>query len=149
MARSMGGCIAVAICSALLHSDLRRDLPAFLNEEQTMLIDMSLANLRILQPEQVEKVRRIFGDSYNNQFRVMIAFAGANIIVTALLVYVARVKEPTGIQGTQAQAPGSAGSGVLDVKADMSDEERPADGDDRESRENLGREKSETVSGTK
>lgn len=98
MARTMGGCIGVAICSALLHSDLRRELPAFLSAEQTEMIDQSLANLVRILPEDVERVRRVFGESFNNQFRVMIAFAVANVIVTALLVLVTSRKEPIGPQ---------------------------------------------------
>jgi hypothetical protein len=87
MFRTLGGCIGVAICSALLHSSLRSELPTFLSPTQVFALDSSIASLTSLPPETAARVSTIFGHSYNKQFRVLIAFAAANVVVAVLLVF--------------------------------------------------------------
>ena len=87
MFRTLGGCIGVALCSALLHSSLRSELPTFLSPTQVFDLDSSIASLASLPPETAARVSTIFGRSYNKQFRVLIAFAAANVAVAGLLVF--------------------------------------------------------------
>lgn len=87
MFRTLGGCIGVAICSALLHSSLRSELPTFLSPTQVFALDSSIASLASLPPETAARVSTIFGRSYNKQFRVLIAFAAANVVVAVLLAF--------------------------------------------------------------
>lgn len=87
MFRTLGGCIGVAICSALLHSSLRSELPTFLSPTQVFALDSSIASLASLPPETAARVSTIFGRSYNKQFRVLVAFAAANVVVAVLLVF--------------------------------------------------------------
>ncbi|KAF2757236.1 MFS general substrate transporter [Pseudovirgaria hyperparasitica] len=97
-ARTLGGTLAIAVCSALLHGRLRRDLPGILPAaEQVGLVEESLANLRLLPDEEaVGRVRRVFGEAYNLQFRVLIAFAGANVVLSCVLVAAMEWKKRTG-----------------------------------------------------
>ncbi|KAF2499849.1 MFS general substrate transporter [Lophium mytilinum] len=88
MFRTLGGTIGVAICSALLHDTLHTDLPAFLSPAETKALDDSIASLNILSPDKRIRVGKIYGQSYNKQFQVLIAFAGANLLTGLMLVWV-------------------------------------------------------------
>jgi len=89
-ARAMGGTIGVSICTALLHNSLNQDLPGDLSKNQVAALEESLSYLAHLPPSTVTSVRQIFGKAYNRQFRVMLAFAVANVFVSACLVAVMR-----------------------------------------------------------
>jgi hypothetical protein len=91
----MGGTISVSICSALLHSSLDKELPAILSGAEINLLKTSFANLNKLPPSKVAPVMEVYGHAYNRQFRVLIAFAGANLLVAACLVVVMRRKDRT------------------------------------------------------
>ncbi|OCK80431.1 putative MSF multidrug transporter [Lepidopterella palustris CBS 459.81] len=86
MFRTLGGSVGVAICSALLHTQLRTDLPTFLDPAQVEALDHSIHSVASLPPELAVRVGTIFGHSYNKQFRVLIAFASANLVASVLLL---------------------------------------------------------------
>ncbi|KAF2809906.1 MFS general substrate transporter [Mytilinidion resinicola] len=88
MLRTLGGTIGVAICSALLHNNLHTELPTFLSPAETKALDESIASLVILSPDKRIRVGKIYGQSYNKQFQVMIAFAGANLLTSLALLWV-------------------------------------------------------------
>lgn len=89
-ARAMGGTIGVSICTALTHDELNDDLPHVLSDAQVAAIKESLSSLSHLTPSQAESVRQIIAKAYNYQFRVMLAFAAANVLVAAYLVIAVR-----------------------------------------------------------
>ncbi|KAF2792728.1 MFS general substrate transporter [Melanomma pulvis-pyrius CBS 109.77] len=96
MARTLGGCVAIAICSALHHSVLRSKLPAFLTSEQIALVEETSAYAAKMPAETRKDLGEVFGDSYNKQFQVMLGFACLNLLVTIVL---ALVRKRQGIFG--------------------------------------------------
>ncbi|CAI7640702.1 unnamed protein product [Penicillium glandicola] len=87
MLRAMGGCIGLAVCDAMLSSRLDDDLPTVLsgNPELIQIAKESLNNASGFSADQLMLVRQVYGRGYDDGFRVMIAFAGANVVVAGLL----------------------------------------------------------------
>ncbi|ORY11222.1 major facilitator superfamily domain-containing protein [Clohesyomyces aquaticus] len=85
MMRTLGGCVAVAMCSALNHASLRERLPSFLSPAQVAVVEDSNAAVLSLPKDQQVKVAEVFGHSYNRQFQVMLAFTLLNVLVTGSL----------------------------------------------------------------
>lgn len=89
MLRAMGGCIGLAICAAMLSSRLDDELAAVLpgrSPDQIQLAKNSLhGETNGFSAEEIAGVRRVYGRGYNDGFQVMIAFAGANVVVAGLL----------------------------------------------------------------
>jgi hypothetical protein len=90
MLRAMGGCIGLAVCDAMLSSRLDDDLPKVLsgNPELIRLAKESLntaSGFSGFSGDQLMHVRQVYGRGYNDGFQVMIAFAGANVVVAGLL----------------------------------------------------------------
>ncbi|KAL4924991.1 putative MFS multidrug transporter [Aspergillus undulatus] len=89
MLRAMGGCIGLAICAAMLSLRLDVDLPKVLpgrNPDSIQLAQDALQNTsNALTAVEVAKIRGVYGKGYNDGFRVMIAFAAANVLVATLL----------------------------------------------------------------
>lgn len=92
-ARTMGGCISVSVCTALLHNSMDTGLAHVLSSAQLSAIKESLASMADLDGEQRRRVMGVFGDAYNRQFRVLVAFALCNVLVAGLLVLAIRRKE--------------------------------------------------------
>jgi hypothetical protein len=90
MVRTLGGCVAVAICSAIHRGYLNDRLSDVLNPEQVTMV-LSSSSLIAQLPENVrDRIGIVFGNSYNRQFQVMIAFAGLNVFVAIILAVVRR-----------------------------------------------------------
>jgi hypothetical protein len=90
MVRTLGGCVAVAICSAIHRGYLNDRLSDVLNPEQITMV-LSSSSLIAQLPENVrDRIGIVFGNSYNRQFQVMIAFAGLNVFVAIILAVVRR-----------------------------------------------------------
>lgn len=88
MVRTLGGCVAVAICTAV-HREYTSDrLTAYLSPEQITAIQTSSAALAQTPDILKREVAGIFGSSYNRQFLVISAFTGFNLLVTILLAIV-------------------------------------------------------------
>ncbi|KAL5379079.1 hypothetical protein DPSP01_008712 [Paraphaeosphaeria sporulosa] len=92
MLRTLGGAVAVAICSALHNSVLHEDLSAFLNAEQIAGVKASGTFIARLPEATRIQLGRVFGRSYNKQFKVILAFALLNFLV-AIALAVARKKK--------------------------------------------------------
>ncbi|KAF2474588.1 putative MSF multidrug transporter [Lindgomyces ingoldianus] len=88
MMRTLGGCVAVAICSALNHSSLRQHLPTFLTPEQVSAVEASNTAMQALPRALQLKVAQVFGESFNRQMKVMLAFTCLNVLATIALVIV-------------------------------------------------------------
>jgi hypothetical protein len=96
MARTLGGCVAIAVCSALHHSVLRSKLPAFLTSAQIKAVEETSAYIAKMPADVKEEIGRVFGRSYNRQFEVMLGFACLNVLVAVAL---ALVRKKKGIYG--------------------------------------------------
>ncbi|KAF2644251.1 hypothetical protein P280DRAFT_466911 [Massarina eburnea CBS 473.64] len=97
MMRTLGGAVAVAICSALHHNLLDDQLPTVLSPQQAAAVEESSVFINMLPEETREQLGRVFGKSYNRQFQVMIACALLNFLVAIAL---AVVRKRRGIFGT-------------------------------------------------
>lgn len=88
MMRTLGGCIAVAICAAL-HREYTSDrLPMYLSPEQITAVQTSGVALARMPEAVKNNVAGVFGKSYNRQFLIMTAFTGLNVLVTIVLALV-------------------------------------------------------------
>jgi MFS family permease len=101
MLRTLGGAIAVAICSALHHSYLKTNLGGFLNAEQIRAVEHSAAFIAQLPEEERAMLGRVFGKSYNRQFQVTLAFALLNVLVCVVLIVVRKRKGLFGLMPTR------------------------------------------------
>ncbi|KAJ4339087.1 hypothetical protein N0V87_003522 [Didymella glomerata] len=97
MMRTLGGCVAVAICTAVHREYTSVRLTTYLSPEQIKAVQTSSAALRQIPDTTKNEVARVFGGSYNRQFLIMLAFAVLNLFVTVLLAIVRKKK---GIFGT-------------------------------------------------
>lgn len=88
MFRTLGGCVGVAICSAIHREHLNNKLPEFLSPEQMVAVTASSSFIAQMPEDLRARVGTIFGDSFNRQFHVMLAFAGFNFIVVIILAIV-------------------------------------------------------------
>jgi hypothetical protein len=92
MLRTLGGAVAVAICSALHHSMLRNKLAIFLDSEQINAVEQSDAAIAQLPEQSRVLIGKVFGQSYNRQFQVTLAFALLNVLVVVALIVVRKRK---------------------------------------------------------
>lgn len=113
-ARTMGGCIAVSICTALLHNSMDTGLAHILSRAQLSAIKESLATMNDLDGEIMSGVMRVFGDAYNRQFRVLITFALCNVLVAGLLVLAGEVIQ--GDEGRRTDEDSSRGDAHSEVE---------------------------------
>lgn len=88
MMRTLGGAVAVAICSALHHSVLQSGLSGFLSAEEVAHVQESSAYIAQLPQQARQELGRVFGRSYNKQFQVMLAFTLLNFLVGILLAII-------------------------------------------------------------
>jgi MFS family permease len=96
MMRTLGGCVAVAICAAL-HREYTSDrLKLYLSPEQIAAVQTSGVALARLPEAAKSNVAGVFGESYNRQFLIMTAFTGFNVLMAILL---AIVRKRAGIFG--------------------------------------------------
>ncbi|KAH7176781.1 putative MFS multidrug transporter [Dactylonectria macrodidyma] len=92
MGRTLGGCIGLAIGGSLLQTELDKDFPKFLTEQQIDAIDVSSALARsMLSEEQQVRVGEVYGKGFNLQFKGLIAFAGLSLI-TGIFLFFAHIK---------------------------------------------------------
>jgi hypothetical protein len=88
MLRTLGGAVAVAVCSALHHSILKNNLAGFLNTEEISAVEKSVAFITQLPEEKREMLGRVFGKSYNRQFQVTLGFSlfGCLVVIAMIVV---------------------------------------------------------------
>ncbi|KAF2034646.1 putative MSF multidrug transporter [Setomelanomma holmii] len=96
MVRTLGGCVAVAICSAIHREYLNKRLPEYLSPAQIIAVQRSSGSIAQLPEAIRDQVGHLFGRSYNRQFQIMLAFAGLNTIVAIIL---AIVRKKMGLYG--------------------------------------------------
>ncbi|KAF2280872.1 MFS general substrate transporter [Westerdykella ornata] len=95
MLRTLGGCVAVAICSAIHNTILDDRLPSILPSSQSALIE-NFDRLDNLPPGVKTQLGEIFGHSYNRQFQAILGFSLLNFVVA---IGLAVVRKRMGIFG--------------------------------------------------
>jgi hypothetical protein len=92
MVRTLGGCVAIAICSSIHNSYLGSHLGPFLSpEERIRLLQGKSESGRLgalVRPEVRTDVAGVFARSYNRQFYVVTGLCFANVGVVALYMWV-------------------------------------------------------------
>ncbi|KAI1375798.1 putative MFS multidrug transporter [Hypoxylon crocopeplum] len=83
--RTLGGCVALAICSTVLNTDLNSKLAAFLTPEQIAAVLSSSAAIGELSDSDVLQVRQAYGASYDMQCRALLAFGGLGFVAALCL----------------------------------------------------------------
>ncbi|KAJ5598311.1 Major facilitator superfamily domain general substrate transporter [Penicillium hordei] len=86
-ARALGCCVAVAIISVILHADMKSHLTSFLSPSQIVAVLSSTSGTSFLNGQDKIQLQRIYGTSYNAQFRALLAFAGLNLRDLDMLVW--------------------------------------------------------------
>lgn len=100
MMRTLGGCVAVAICTAV-HREYTVDrLAGYLSPEQIIAVQTSSAALAQMPEILRNEVAGIFGGSYNRQFLIILSFTVLNLLVTVLLAVIRKRK---GVFGKMAE----------------------------------------------
>ncbi|KAJ4988353.1 major facilitator superfamily transporter [Stagonosporopsis vannaccii] len=119
MMRTLGGCVAVAICTAV-HREYTSDrLTAYLSLEQIKAVQTSSAALAQMPDALKNEVARVFGGSYNRQFLIMMAFTAFNLLVTLVL---AIVRKRAGVFGAMAER--KEGNEFYDAAEKTADKEK-------------------------
>ncbi|KAH8731405.1 major facilitator superfamily domain-containing protein [Phaeosphaeriaceae sp. PMI808] len=88
MVRTLGGCVAVSICSAIHREYTSDHLSGLLSPAQIAAVQKSSGYIAQLPKNTRTLVGHIFGSSYNRQFQIMLAFTGLNIFISIILVLV-------------------------------------------------------------
>ena len=104
MMRTLGGCIAIAICSAVHQQFLGDRLPQILSPQQVAITQSLGISMAELSPAVKERVGDMFGASYNRQFLVMLAFAALNLLVAIVLTLVRWKKGVLGVMRERTEA---------------------------------------------
>lgn len=81
--RTLGGCVALAVCSTVLHTDLNRQLATFLTPKQIAAVLSSSAAIDELSDLEALQVRKAYGISYDTQCRALLAFAGLGVVAAS------------------------------------------------------------------
>lgn len=81
----MGGVIGLAIVTAAYKGYVITRLNQFLTPEQRDLVLQSADAISLLSSDVQVQVRRVFAGGYNLQFRILIAFAAAQIPSSLLM----------------------------------------------------------------
>ncbi|QDS73246.1 hypothetical protein FKW77_004100 [Venturia effusa] len=134
-ARTIGGCISVSICTALLHNSMDTGLAHVLDKSELKSIKESLASMKNLSMEERMGVMRVFGDAYNRQFRVLIAFALCNVLVAGLLILAVRRKERMTLVQKEEREGGEGGRRDGDSSRGDAQSENELGGDVKEKNE--------------
>jgi len=92
MLRTLGGAVAIAVCSALHNTVWRDKSLAFLSPAEIAGAKSSGTSIAQLPQQSRLELGRAFGRSYNKQFKVIMAFTVLNFAVAILLSVVRKRK---------------------------------------------------------
>lgn len=88
MGSTLGGCIGLALCGMLLQSKLDEELPRFLGSQQIAATSGSSGSAtEALSVKQLVRVRLVYGEGFNSEFRGLIAFSVLSVIAAVLLCF--------------------------------------------------------------
>jgi hypothetical protein len=88
MVRTLGGCVAVVICSAVHREYLNDRLLSFLSPTQIKAVLNASGYIAELPEETRDRIGKSFGGSYSKQIHIILTFARLNIIVTIILALI-------------------------------------------------------------
>lgn len=83
--RILGGCIGLAIVTAVQHGYLRAHLNRFLGSNLVEAVLQSTSTISTLVTGQQEMVRETYAASYNLQMKVLAGIAGAQMLTSLLM----------------------------------------------------------------
>lgn len=83
--RIMGGVIGLAIVTAAYKGYVNSHLGDFLTNEERAQLLKSAGNIALFDPNAQDDIRSVFAGGYNLQFRILIAFAAAQIPSSLLM----------------------------------------------------------------
>ncbi|KAM3150211.1 hypothetical protein ABEW05_009498 [Botrytis cinerea] len=83
--RILGGVLGIAIATAAYKSNIISNLDKILTKEQRLLILESTSMIKTFDPDVQLQIRSIFAEGYNLQFRILVAFAAAQIPSSLLM----------------------------------------------------------------
>lgn len=83
--RVLGGVIGLAIGSSVLNNHLTSQLVGLIGPAQLAMLQQSTAVIQGFPPSVQNKVITVFAQGYNLQFKILTAFAGAQLLVTGVL----------------------------------------------------------------
>jgi hypothetical protein len=81
----LGGAVGIAVVNAVLNSYVRLHLRSTLTAGQLDAILQSASRIKSLTPALQEIVRVVYGQAYNLQLRVTIAFTAAQFLAVILM----------------------------------------------------------------
>jgi len=81
----MGGVIGLAIVTAAYKGYIKSNLENFLTPNELSQLLESAQNISLFGANKQDKVRAVFAGGYNLQFRILIAFAAAQIPSSVLM----------------------------------------------------------------
>lgn len=83
--RILGGCLGLAVCTNVLNNNIKSESSRLTTQQLNDLLK-SAQTIKALPPDLRENVRQAYAQGYNEEMQVLIAFAGAAVISTLLLV---------------------------------------------------------------
>ncbi|KAF5868834.1 putative efflux pump antibiotic resistance protein [Botrytis fragariae] len=83
--RILGGVLGIAIATAAYKSNIISNLDKILTKEQRSLILESTSMIKTFNPKVQMQIREVFAEGYNLQFRILVAFAAAQIPSSLLM----------------------------------------------------------------
>jgi hypothetical protein len=78
--RVLGGIIGLAICQAVIYSHISSSATIELSSPQIQAI---LSSTTALVGEQGDEIRRLYGEGWNLQMKVLMGFAGMGVLASA------------------------------------------------------------------
>ena len=81
----IGGVIGLAIVTACYKSYVLSHLSQFLTEKQTSDLFQSAEIISSFTPQLQNQIKKVFASGYNLQFKILIAFAAAQIPSSLLM----------------------------------------------------------------
>lgn len=83
--RALGGSIGIAICTNVLNNMATSGLQSILTPEQLSSLIKTAQTLESLPPALRATVRQVYGEGYNRQMEVLIAFSAASMLATLMM----------------------------------------------------------------
>lgn len=83
--RVMGGCIGIAIVTAVANGYLQSNLSLFLKADEVDTILRSAEMLGTLPSVDQSLVRGVYSASYNLQMKILAGFAGGQVLTSLLM----------------------------------------------------------------
>lgn len=81
----LSGALVLAIITAVMNSNLNRTLPQVLTDQELFRVFQSTDAIAMLGEPVRTEVKETFLKGYNMQLRILVGFAGAEVLATLLM----------------------------------------------------------------